>query len=73
MMPAPLKDIEKSDEVRVTIGVRIVDRVANASLGSEVHHGRKPMFCKQLIGDCAIGEFELHETELRMLPQDIKS
>ena len=52
--------------------MRIVDRVANASLGCEVDNGRKPMFCKQLIGDCAIGEFELHETELRMLPQDIQ-
>src|SRR3954451_10612831 len=72
MMPAPFQHVEEASQIRITIGMRIVDRVAHAGLGSEVDDGRKSMLCKQLIGDCTIGEFELHETELRMLPQDIQ-
>ena len=38
-MAAALQDVQKTDQIRIGIGVRILDRLAYAGLRCEVDHG----------------------------------
>ena len=41
LVPAALQHVEEADEVGVDIGVRVLERVAHAGLGREMHHDRR--------------------------------
>src|SRR5882672_1539487 len=51
----------------------MLDRIAHAGLGREVHHESKTMLRKQCGDRRTIREIGRHETELRMAAQDIQT
>src|SRR5947209_1043819 len=72
MLPTSFQDIEEADQIGVGVSVGIVDRVTNASLGGEVNDRGEAMLRKQSVRGGAIGEIDLHETEMRQLAQDVQ-
>src|SRR5437763_6327575 len=70
MVPASLQNVEKSNKIGIGVSVRIIDRMAHASLRRYVDYCRKPMLRKQPRNRTPIRQIHLHETEARMLAQD---
>src|ERR1700730_12240892 len=73
IVPASFQHIEKAVEIGVGVSVGVLDRIAHAGLGREVHHESKTMFRKQCCDRRTIREIGRHETELRMPSQDVQS
>ena len=48
IVPAAFQHIEKTLEIGIGIGMRMVDRIAHAGLGGEMDHLRKAVLGKQL-------------------------
>src|ERR1700756_3277606 len=68
-LPAALEDVEEAGEVRVRVGVRIDQRMADPGLSGEMHDVGKAMPCEQRRHAGAGGEVELDETEGAFLRQ----
>src|ERR1700738_2564734 len=73
IVPASFQHIYKDFATRVGVSVGMLDRIAHAGLGREVHHESKTMFRKQCCDRRTIREIGRHETELRMPSQDVQS
>ena len=63
MMPTPFENIGESDEIRFDVGVRVLDRVAYACLGGQIHHQRRVMIVEEFCNCLAIGNISLEERE----------
>ncbi len=61
IMPASLQHVEKSREIGIYIGMRMIDRVANTGLGGEMHHRLELAFCKECGDRLALGKVHQHE------------
>ena len=46
-MSAAFQHVQEADEVGIAIGLRVVDRIAHASLGGQVRHGVEAVPCKE--------------------------
>ena len=66
VVPAAFQDVGEALDVGVDIGVRILQRIADAGLRREMHHVGKLLGGKQSGNACAIGEIELEEAEVRV-------
>ena len=53
MMAAGLEHIEESDEVALEVGARVLDGVADARLGGEVHHDIEAVLGEQALDEAA--------------------
>ena len=51
MMAAGLEHIEESDEVALEVGARVLDGVADARLGGEVHHDIEAVLGEQALDE----------------------
>ena len=63
MVSATFQNVQIADQVGVGIGMRIFQRVANASLSGQMDHAVKLLFCEQLCDALAIGKIDFMETE----------
>src|ERR1700722_318841 len=72
IVPASLQNIGKALEVAVDVNLGMVDRITHAGLGCEMNHHREPMPGKQRSHGCAIRKIGGHETELRILAQNVQ-
>ena len=57
-MAAAFKNVEKTGEVGVEIGVRVSQRVAHAGLRGKMHDRAEIAVAKQRLGGSAVGEIE---------------
>ena len=72
MVPAAFQHVDETREIGVDIGMRMVDRIAHASLCREMHHFCKTVPGKQAFHRCAIGEIDLLERETGLPAQDVQ-
>jgi hypothetical protein len=63
VVTAALEHVERADEIAVGIGMRVFDRVAHASLGTEMDRARNARGGKQRLHRGAVGEIDLLEPE----------
>ena len=70
--PAPLEYVDEAFEVGLRITGGVIDRVANASLGSEMHHSGKSIVRKQRSDGRTIRQIGLHKVEPGLFTQDIQ-
>src|SRR3569832_1976807 len=69
VIAAALEHVEKADEIGIGVGVRLLDRMAHAGLGREMHDLRETMLRKQPRDRLAIGKIGLDEGEARVVLQ----
>jgi hypothetical protein len=62
-VPATLEDVHEAHEVRVHVGVRVRQRVANTRLRREVDHAIEAVLLEEALHAVAVGHVELHERE----------
>ena len=62
-MATPLENVQKPLEIGVAVCVRILDRVAHARLGREVHHEPWLRFFEQRCGRFAFSDIDPMEPE----------
>ena len=60
---AGLKDIVKADEVRLNVHVRVVDGIAHAGLGREVHNDVRRIVRKEPVQNGPVRHVAAHEAE----------
>ena len=63
MVAAGLEHVEESDEVALEVGARILDGVADARLGGEVHHDVEAVLREQALDEGGVAQVAAHEGE----------
>lgn len=63
VVAAGLKHVEEADEVALEVGTRILDGVAHARLGGEVHHDVEAVLGEQALDEGGIAQVAAHEGE----------
>lgn len=63
MVAARLKDVEEADEVALEVGARVLDGVAHARLGGEVHHDVEAVLSEQALDEGGVAQVAAHEGE----------
>lgn len=63
VMAAGLKHVEESDEVALQVGARVLDGVADARLGREVHHDVEAVLREQALDERGVTQVAAHEGE----------
>src|SRR5882672_3625539 len=69
MAAAALEDVERAEYIAGNIAVRILERVAHAGLGAEVHDALEFLAREELGHARLVGEVELHETKAALAVQ----
>jgi hypothetical protein len=72
-MPAAFQDVQKSLEIGVDIGLRLIDRMPNAGLRRKMDHPGKSVFCEQVGGRRPVCEVDLLEGEARIAAQNAET
>ena len=62
-MTAGLEHVEEADEIALQIGARVLDGVADARLGGEVHHDVEAVLGEQALDEGGIAQVAAHEGE----------
>lgn len=63
VVAASLKDVEEADEIALEIGARVLDGVADARLGGEVHHDVEAVLGEQALDEGGVAQVAAHEGE----------
>lgn len=63
MMAAGLEHVEESDEVALEVGARVLDGVADARLGGEVHHDIEAVLGEQPLDEGGVAQVAAYEGE----------
>lgn len=63
VVAAGLKNVEEADEVALEVGARVLDGVADARLGGEVHHDVEAVLGEQTLDECSVTQVAAHEGE----------
>lgn len=63
VVAAGLEHVEEADEVALEVGTRILDGVAHARLGGEVHHDVEAVLGEQALDEGGIAQVAAHEGE----------
>src|SRR5215469_2704533 len=69
-MPATLKHIEKTGEIGIQVGVRILQRITNAGLCGQMHDRPELGLAKDAFDDAAFGEIDLMESKFVEFPEN---
>ena len=72
-MAASLEHVHKTFDVRIDIGVRILQRIAHAGLCREMDDDAKAVAREQRLRWLAVGEVELDEGEIGLTLQDVQT
>ncbi len=67
MMTAALENMQRADDIALDIGVRVLNRVANACLCGQVDDLVEPLAGKQLLHRLAIGKIDPLHSEVIVL------
>ena len=62
-MAACLEDVEEADEVALEVDARVLDGVADARLGGEVHHDVEAVLGEQALDEGGVAQVAAHEGE----------
>lgn len=62
-MAAGLEDVEEAHEVTLQVCARVLDGVADARLGGEVHHDIEAVLSEQALDEGGIAQVAAHEGE----------
>src|SRR2546423_8902953 len=73
IVTASLKNVDKAFDVRIDIGMGVFERVTNARLGCEMNNDGKTMLREKRFHRRAIGQIQLHKTEIRMTPENFEA
>lgn len=63
MVAAGLEHVEEADEVALEVGARVLDGVADARLGGEVHHDVETVLREQALDEGGVAQVAAHEGE----------
>lgn len=63
VVAAGLEHVEEADEVALEVGARVLDGVAHARLGGEVHHDVEAVLGEQALDEGGIAQVAAHEGE----------
>ena len=63
MVAAGLEHVEEADEVAFEVGARVLDGVADARLGGEVHHYIEAVLGEQALDEGGVAQVAAHEGE----------
>lgn len=63
MVAACLEDVEEADEVALEVDARVLDGVADARLGGEVHHDVEAVLGEQALDEGGVAQVAAHEGE----------
>lgn len=63
VVTAGLEHVEEADEVALEVGTRILDGVAHARLGGEVHHDVEAVLGEQALDEGGVAQVTAHEGE----------
>lgn len=61
VVAASLEDVEEADEVALEVGARILDGVADARLGGEVHHDIEAVLGEQALDEGGVAQVAAYE------------
>src|SRR5262249_4181342 len=71
-MAAAFENVEEAGEIGVEISVRVLQRVANAGLGGEMHHRAEIAVAKKALDVSAFGEIDFMEGKFVEFAQDVQ-
>ena len=63
VVAAGLEHVEEADEVALEVGARVLDGVAHARLGGEVHHDVEAVLGEQALDEGGVTQVAAHEGE----------
>ena len=63
VVAACLEDVEETHEVALEVGARVLDGVAHARLGGEVHHDVEAVLGEQALNEGGVTQIAAHEGE----------
>ena len=63
VVAAGLEHVEEADEVALQVGARVLDGVADARLGGEVHHDVEAVLGEQALDEGGVAQVAAHEGE----------
>ena len=66
-VPGTLENIHEPDQISVHVSMRILDGIAHARLGSEIHHPVETLALEQGVHGLTFSDVELHEMKSRVL------
>lgn len=73
VIPATFKDIEESVDIGVQIRVRVVNRISNTCLGSEVNDSVEWILMENVCNRITVGEISFEKGEVFQSPQRLES
>ena len=65
MVTAGFKDVVEADDVTLDIGIRVLDAVAHARLGSEIHYNVEMVLLKEAVNEGFVGKVTFYEGPTR--------
>ena len=63
IVPASLKDVYESNEVAVDVGVRVLERISDPSLGSKINDPLGSFGLEEAVDSWAVGKVHSNKTE----------
>ena len=63
VVAASLKDVEEANEVALEVGARVLNGIAHARLGGEVHHDVEAVLSEQALDEGSVAQVATHEGE----------
>src|ERR1700747_1917720 len=73
IVAAAFQDVEKAFDIRLRIGVRMIERMANAGLCGEMNDFCEVVLLEQGFCCSSISQIELLESELRIVLEERKA
>ena len=61
VVAAGLEHVEEADEVALEVGARVLDGVAHARLGGEIHHDVEAVLGEQALDEGGVAQVAAHE------------
>ncbi len=72
VVAASFDDVQKAGHVAVDVNMRIFDRIAHARLSGEMNHAVEFLGREQGLDAAAIGQIQLYEAKILVLPQYVE-
>src|SRR5262245_31041231 len=72
VVPAAFEHVKEAGHVRADIGMRVVERIADAGLGGEMNDALRPLLGEGRLDDSPVGEIALDEGKSLLLHQALE-